>query len=80
MRGLIWSCIFVLFFGIIMVIIFPSKIVVTIVAAIGAVIMSVFIVFDTQMIMGGKRYELSLDEYIIGVLLLYTVRTNTPVV
>ena len=30
-----------------------------------------FLIYDTQMIAGGRKYELSLDDYIIGALILY---------
>jgi FtsH-binding integral membrane protein len=39
--------------------------------SIGVAIFGIYLVFDTQMIVGGKRFELSLDDYTIGALILY---------
>lgn len=40
---------------------------------IGVVLFSIYLVFDTQYIVGGKhkRYQLSKDDYIIGAIILY---------
>lgn len=37
----------------------------------GVILFGVFIVFDTQKIVGGKMYSLKLDDYIQGALILY---------
>ena len=37
----------------------------------GAIIFGIYLVIDTQMIIGGKRYSLSFDDYIVGALVLY---------
>nr|CAB3250887.1 protein lifeguard 1 [Phallusia mammillata] len=39
--------------------------------ALGALVFSLFLAFDTQLIMGGKRYELDPEEYVYGALNLY---------
>jgi FtsH-binding integral membrane protein len=36
-----------------------------------AIIYGAYIVYDTQLIVGGKTYELSIEDYIIGALILY---------
>jgi FtsH-binding integral membrane protein len=36
-----------------------------------AIIYGLFIIYDTQLIAGGKHSELTYDDYIIGALLLY---------
>lgn len=38
------------------------------------VLLSVYIVWDTQMIVGGKhkKYQLSLDDYVIAAMILYS--------
>ncbi|CDS42755.1 NMDA receptor glutamate binding chain [Echinococcus multilocularis] len=38
---------------------------------IAAVVFSIYLAFDTQMIMGGRKYELSPEEYIYGAMQLY---------
>ncbi|KAI1301471.1 Protein lifeguard 1 [Halotydeus destructor] len=40
-------------------------------AAFGAILFSVYIVIDTQLIIGGHKYEISPEEYILAVLMLY---------
>ena len=37
----------------------------------GLIIYSFYLVYDTQLIMGGKRYELSLDDYVIAAVIIY---------
>lgn len=39
--------------------------------ALGAALFAIYLVIDTQLIVGGGRYELSMDDYIAGALLLY---------
>ena len=48
-------------------IIFPSKALYNVICALGVVIFSIYIVFDTRMIMD----VLTLDEYAIGALMIY---------
>ncbi len=37
----------------------------------GCVLFGIYLVIDTQLIVGGGRYELSLDDYVAGALMLY---------
>ena len=37
----------------------------------GIILFGLYLVFDTQLIVGGKRLKLDYDDYIIGALLLY---------
>ena len=58
-------------FGI-MAAIFQSQVMDTLYAALGAILFSVYIVVDTQLIMGGKhRLAISPEEYIFAALNLY---------
>jgi FtsH-binding integral membrane protein len=43
-----------------------------IICGIAVVIFSFYLLFDTQLIMGGKRYEIEIDDYILGAIILYT--------
>jgi FtsH-binding integral membrane protein len=38
---------------------------------VGVLLFSIYLVIDTQMIMGGKSVELRVDEYTLAALLLY---------
>ena len=40
-------------------------------AVFGICLYGVYLIYDTQLIMGGGRYKLSLDDYIIGALVIY---------
>ena len=48
-----------------------SSLLLSVYCTIFAVIYSIYILIDTQLIMGGKRYELSLDNYVFGAVMLY---------
>jgi FtsH-binding integral membrane protein len=37
----------------------------------GVICFGIYLVIDTQLIIGGKRLELSLDDYVVGALILY---------
>ncbi|CAL1270432.1 unnamed protein product [Larinioides sclopetarius] len=51
---------------------FPGRIIQLIYASLGAVIFSMYLVFDTQLMMGGKhKYSLSPEEYIFAALNIY---------
>ncbi len=38
----------------------------------GVIFYSIYLIMDTQLIMGGKRYEVEIDDYILGAIILYT--------
>ncbi|CAF1284651.1 unnamed protein product [Rotaria sordida] len=48
-----------------------SRIMYTIYAGLGAVAFSIFLAVDTQLIMGGKRHEISAEDHIFASLMLY---------
>ena len=56
--------------------IFPSQVASTAYAALGAFVFSLFIVYDTQLIIGGKHHshQFSVDEYVFAALTIYIVR------
>lgn len=72
MGGVLFVFVIILFFFGLFAIIWPSKVMVILYASFGALIFSAYLVFDTQMMMGGKhRYALSPEEYIFAALNLY---------
>ncbi|RDD39939.1 Protein lifeguard 2 [Trichoplax sp. H2] len=72
MNGLLFCLCMVLFtFGFFMIFMW-SRVVYLIYASLGALIFTLFLAYDTQLIMGGRRYELDPEEYIFGALTLYT--------
>ncbi|CAN7939733.1 unnamed protein product, partial [Ixodes hexagonus] len=72
------SCAGFLFIGLWVLILFGfltiftyNRIVNTIYSALGALLFMAFLAFDTQMIMGGRKLELSPEEHIFAALQLY---------
>lgn len=39
--------------------------------SLGVILFGIYIVMDTQMIIGGKTIKLSMDDYVVGALILY---------
>jgi FtsH-binding integral membrane protein len=51
---------------------FPSKVGMTMYAAVGAILFSAYVVFDTQMILGGKSgIQFGIDDYVAAAIALY---------
>ncbi|EFX64759.1 hypothetical protein DAPPUDRAFT_265831 [Daphnia pulex] len=70
--GILFVCVIVLFiFGIVAICI-PGKVIRLVYASLGALLFSVYLVFDTQMMLGGNhKYSISPEEYIFAALNLY---------
>lgn len=65
------ALVILLLFGIIAMF-FPGKTVSLVYASLGALLFSVYLVYDTQLMMGGKhKYSISPEEYIFAALNLY---------
>lgn len=39
--------------------------------ALGVIIFGIYIIIDTQLIMGSHKYGITMDDYILGALILY---------
>ncbi|KAL7670798.1 hypothetical protein ACOME3_005722 [Neoechinorhynchus agilis] len=50
---------------------FPTRIMVMLYGGIGAILFSIFLALDIQLIMGGKRYEISEEDYVFAAIMLY---------
>jgi len=70
--GLFWALLGAFIASIIFLIFYPSRIILIIITFFVVVVASIYLIADTQAIMGGHRYSLSLDDYVLGVILLYT--------
>lgn len=70
--GILFVCAIILFiFGIVAICI-PGKVIHLVYASLGALLFSVYLVFDTQLMLGGKhKYSISPEEYIFAALNLY---------
>jgi len=42
-----------------------------VIAVVVVILFGFYLIYDTQLIIGGGRYELSIDDYIIGALIIY---------
>ncbi len=40
-------------------------------ASLGVILFSFYLIYDTQLIIGGKTYQLTIDDYVYGALALY---------
>ena len=71
--GFCWSFVMIIVWVIFLNLFFliHSSLLLGLYAAVFAVIYSIYILIDTQMIMGGKKYEISLDNYVFGAVMLY---------
>lgn len=69
--GLFVALIILVIFGIVAIFI-PGKVVILIYSSLGALLFSLYLVYDTQLMMGGKhKYSISPEEYIFAALNLY---------
>jgi len=50
---------------------FPSRLLEIIICVACIVLFGFYLIYDTQLITGGRRYELDIDDYIIGALIIY---------
>lgn len=72
MGGFLMIAALVLLVGSIVAIFFPGKLMTLIIASAGAIIFSLYLIYDTQMMMGGDhKYSISPEEYIFAALNLY---------
>lgn len=72
MGGILFVAVIILFvFGIVAIFV-RSKVVSMIYASLGALIFSIYLIYDTQLMLGGKhKYSISPEEYVFAALNLY---------
>jgi FtsH-binding integral membrane protein len=71
MSGLMFCLAITMLLFTICAIIIQSKIFYLFLAALGVFVFSIYIIYDTQLILGRHKVRLSCDDYILGVLMLY---------
>mmetsp|Transcript_90970 Transcript_90970/g.136264 ORF Transcript_90970/g.136264 Transcript_90970/m.136264 type:complete len:95 (-) Transcript_90970:16-300(-) len=64
--GLLFSLSSGLLVGSIFFYFFPNNMLEYLVLLGGALVYSVYIIYDTMLIVGGKRFEIDIDDYIMG--------------
>ncbi|XP_066564536.1 protein lifeguard 2 isoform X1 [Amia ocellicauda] len=74
-QGVLFALVMVMFFsGIILAVVLPFGYVPwlqALYAVLGAILFTMFLAFDTQLLMGNRRYAMSPEEYIFGALNIY---------
>lgn len=73
MSGAIFSLVLLLFMTLFLAMILRSQVLAVIYAALGTLVFSLFLVYDTQLVLGGKhrRYQFSIDDAVFAALALY---------
>jgi len=69
--GILFCCLIGLLFLAILAAISHLKFLHIALCVLTIIIYGIYLVYDTQLIVGGRKYQLSLDDYIIGALILY---------
>ena len=69
--GLLFTALTALFFASILSIFFYSRIVTIIISACSVVLFSIYLIFDTQLILGKGELKLTVDDYIFAAMNLY---------
>ncbi len=49
----------------------PSDKLVLLLSVLSVILYSYYLVYDTQLIMGGNFYQLEIDDYVIGAIIIY---------
>lgn len=72
MGGMLFVAVIILLIFGIVAMIFPGRTITLVYASLGAIIFSFYLVYDTQMMLGGThKYSISPEEYIFAALNLY---------
>lgn len=69
--GLLFTALMALFVASILAIIFQSYILEIIISAFSVVLFSIYLIFDTQLILGKGELKLTIDDYIFAAMSLY---------
>jgi FtsH-binding integral membrane protein len=69
--GLLFICLFVFVIVSMLAMFFQSRWITLVISSIGVILFGIYLIYDTQLVMGGKRVQLGIDDYIIGSIMLY---------
>ncbi|KAH8285632.1 hypothetical protein KR054_011836 [Drosophila jambulina] len=70
--GMLVSCLVVFIIYGIISILYPSKVIALLYASLGVMLFSIYLIYDTQLMLGGNhKYSISPEEYIFAALNLY---------
>ena len=71
MGGALWIFCMILFMWGMFSIFYWDSTLYIIYSALGCILYGFYLIYDTQLIAGGKRYSLSFDDYVLGALALF---------
>jgi FtsH-binding integral membrane protein len=71
MGGLLFMLLMTLILASFLGFFFRSKGFQIVISSFSVIVFGLYLIYDTQLIVGGKRRELSIDDYIVGALMLY---------
>ena len=69
--GMLFVCLLLLMMCSIFGIFFHSRWLTIVIAGLSLLLFGVYLIYDTQLIVGGKRQQLSIDEYVFAAIMLY---------
>jgi protein lifeguard len=69
--GLLWGCSLGILVLTVVAIVLKVRWLTILVSALTIILFSIYLIYDTQMIIGGRRREFSIDDYILASLELY---------
>ena len=69
--GLLFTCMMALFVASLLTIFFRNKILVIVISALSVILFSVYLIYDTQLILGKGELKLTPDDYIYAAMSLY---------
>jgi FtsH-binding integral membrane protein len=69
--GLLFICLFVFLIVCVLSFFFQSRWVTLVLSSIAVILFGIYLIYDTQLVMGGKRVQLGIDDYIMGSIMLY---------
>ena len=70
-QGLIWNCIFILIGAFFVGLIYRSHFIQLLVSIVCLVIAGIFLIYDTQLIIGKHSHKFSIDDYIMAAMNIY---------
>lgn len=69
------STLFILLGGLILfgifAMIFRDKILIVLYCILAVILYGYYLIYDTQLVVGGKTYQLEIDDYVIGAIIIY---------
>ena len=69
--GLLFTALMALFIGGLLALIFRSRYLTILISVLSVIVFSIYLIYDTQLILGKGEYKLTIDDYIFAAMNLY---------